>query len=102
MELNGLLSQPPMRHKDIRLLQPLPAVRRAADKNDTITVPTGVVSRIAAFFADENIKYQAIDNPSLYPADKKREWIRRIVTLDEEYFDADDEYMLLITPFDSE
>lgn len=101
MELYDLLTQPWMKHSDIRLQHPLRDVKRAEGKNDTLIVPNSAVNAIALFFDDQNIKYHVIKNPALYPNDEISKWMRRYIGLSYLYSEYDTP-ALLITPFDAE
>lgn len=59
-----------MEFKDIKLKNPLLNVKRTNKKNDTLIIPDNLLPIISRFFETEDIEYNAIENPALYPADK--------------------------------
>lgn len=86
-----------MEFEDVKLKQPLLAVKRAKLKNDTLIVPDDLINSILQFLDAENIEYHTIENPALYPKDKIHKWMEK--------YEADEEFdtpVLLITPFDAE
>lgn len=90
-----------MEFGDIRLKQPLSKVKRSESGNSTLIVPANLIDSILQFFNAENIPYNKIENPSLYPQEKLDAAIKRYDETDPETFE-DEPPVLLITQFDAD
>ncbi len=87
-----------MDFSDVKLKTPLPSIKRAEDKNDTLAVPDTIVNAIIRFFEQEEIDYTMIENPALY--EELQADMQRYTNINSS-FDATDP-VLLITPFDKD
>jgi len=85
-----------MDFSDVKLKMPLPSIKRAEDKNDTLAVPDSIVNGMLRFFRREQIDYHVIENPAL--SQQLQADMQLYIDIDSSY-DLDDA-VLLITPFD--
>ena len=90
-----------MTFADIRLKQPLSEVKHSENGNTTLIVPANIIDDILPFFKAENIEYDLIENPALYPQEKLDAGIKRYDDTDPGDFKGE-EPMLLITQFDAD
>lgn len=88
-----------MEFKDIKLKTPLLSVKRTDKKNDTLVIPDNLLPIISRFFEAENISYQSIENPALYPADKIKAGLKAYEDCSPAF--KHEEPVLFITPFDA-
>lgn len=88
-----------MEFKDIKLKNPLLNVKRTNKKNDTLIIPDNLLPIISRFFEAENISYQIIENPALYPADKLKSGLKAYEDCSPVFLY--EEPVLFISPFDA-
>lgn len=86
--------------KDVKLKQPLTAVKLADNKKDTLIIPENFENTICRFFEAAGIKYETIRNPKLYPKEKLRAGLQRF-EVENEYFEYEDP-VLFISQFDAD
>ncbi len=90
-----------MTFDDVKLKQPLSEVKRSESGNTTLIIPANIRHDILPFFEQENINYELIEEPALYPQEKLDAGIERYEETDPGSFRGE-EPMLLITQFDAD
>lgn len=90
-----------MTFDDVKLKQPLSEVKRSQSGNTTLIIPANIRHDIVKFFDHENVKYDLIEEPALYPQEKLDAGIERYEETDPGSFRGE-EPMLLITQFDAD
>lgn len=88
-----------MTFEEIQLKTPLLNVKRTNKKNDTLIIPDNLLPIISRFFEAENISYQIIENPALYPADKLKLGLKAYEDCSPVFLY--EEPVLFISPFDA-
>ena len=84
---------------DVKLKQPLTEVKRSQSGNTTLIIPANIRHDIIKFFDNENVDYELIEEPVLYPQEKLDAGIERYEATSPGDFE-DEEPVLLITQFD--
>lgn len=90
-----------MTFDDVKLKQALSEVKRSENGNTTLIVPQSIIHDILSFFEQENINYELIEEPVLYPQEKLDAGIERYEETDPGSFRGE-EPMLLITQFNAD
>lgn len=88
-----------MTFDDVKLKQPLSEVKRSESGNTTLIIPANIRHDILPFFEQENINYELIKEPVLYPQEKLDAGIERYEETSPGDFKGE-EPVLLITQFD--
>ena len=88
-----------MTFDDVKLKQALSEVKRSENGNTTLIVPQSIIHDILSFFEHENINYDVIKEPVLYPQEKLDAGMEKYNDTDPGRFNYE-KPVLLITKFD--